>query len=69
MSWASMCDSILSHVLTHVIPIVKSNKFEFCNACQLGKLHQFSFKSSALKTIAPFELINSELTTCDKLQD
>ncbi|KAM6588273.1 hypothetical protein CsatA_010878 [Cannabis sativa] len=33
----------------------------FCNACQYGKLHQFTFLSSQHSTTTPFEIIHTDL--------
>ena len=35
--------------------------FEFCNACQQGKLHKFHFSTSEIKTKQPLELIHTNL--------
>ena len=33
----------------------------FCDACQYGKMHQASFPSTPLHTIAPFQIIHSDV--------
>lgn len=40
---------------------VFSNKIDFCNAYQYGKLHQFSFPLSQLKSTAPFQIVHSDV--------
>ena len=44
-----------------VQPNVKCNDPTFCDACQIGKLHQFTFKPTINKTTLPFELIFSDV--------
>ena len=34
-------------------------KFEFCDACQLGKLYQFHFSANEIKSKHPLELIHT----------
>lgn len=52
---------VLHKVLSIVHPTIKCNSISFCEACKIGKLHQFSFKLSINKTTAPFELLYSDV--------
>uniref|UniRef100_A0A803NGE1 Retrovirus-related Pol polyprotein from transposon TNT 1-94 n=1 Tax=Cannabis sativa TaxID=3483 RepID=A0A803NGE1_CANSA len=52
---------ILNKVLSQVVPHAKCNQLAFCNACQIGKLHQFSFKATKNKTVQPFQLVLTDV--------
>lgn len=49
--------AVLAKVLSSIDPSIKCNKFNFCDACKIGKMHQFSFKPSNNNTSAPFEIV------------
>ena len=40
---------------------VNNSSIDFCDACQYGKLHQFHFPVTDIKTRAPLELIHTDL--------
>ena len=52
---------IMNKVLSIVSPHSHCNTLPFCDACQLGKLHQFSFKNTSNNTTSAFELIHSDV--------
>ena len=41
--------------------VVNTHSLSFCDACQYGKLHQFHFPVTEIKTRAPLELIHADL--------
>ncbi|KAH9682071.1 retrovirus-related pol polyprotein from transposon RE2 [Citrus sinensis] len=43
------------------LPLDSKQKLEFCNTCQLGKLHQFHFSATEIKSKNPLELIHTDL--------
>ena len=51
---------ILNKIL-HSMSISPSSHHMFCDACKLGKLHQESFLSIAVKTNKPLQLIHSDV--------
>ena len=52
---------ILAKTLSCISPSLTCKSSNFCDACQLGKMHQFSFKPSNNNTTAPFELVHSDV--------
>ena len=68
----SLFHNRIGHPSKHVVQTLLSNncitftgdnkqKLEFCNACQLGKLHQFHFSATDIKLKYPLELIHTDL--------
>ncbi|KAH9705793.1 retrovirus-related pol polyprotein from transposon RE1 [Citrus sinensis] len=68
----SLLHNRLGHPSKHVLQTLLRNncitftcdnkqKLEFCNACQLGKLHQFHFSATDIKSKYPLELIHTDL--------
>ncbi|KAH9659677.1 hypothetical protein KPL70_023950 [Citrus sinensis] len=68
----SLLHNRLGHPSKHVVQTLLRNncitfigdnkqKLEFCNACQLGKLHQFHFSATDIKSKYPLELIHTDL--------
>lgn len=53
--------SVFSRVMHVISPSIKATTVPFCDACQLGKMHQFAFKSSINKTTHAFQLIHSDV--------
>lgn len=62
----------LGHLSKHVIHIVLKNNcmasecdnkqvVEFCDACQLGKLHKFHFLTTKIKSKYPLKLIHTDI--------
>uniref|UniRef100_A0A803Q3J9 Integrase catalytic domain-containing protein n=1 Tax=Cannabis sativa TaxID=3483 RepID=A0A803Q3J9_CANSA len=51
----------LVQVLAQVCPQIRCKEVDFCDACQLGKMHQFTFKPTANKTVSPFEIIHTDI--------
>ncbi|KAH9805863.1 retrovirus-related pol polyprotein from transposon RE1 [Citrus sinensis] len=69
---ANMLHNRLGHPSKHVIQTILRNNclmsanvsksnFIFCDACQLGKLHQLHFPATEIKTKYPLELIHTDL--------
>ena len=52
---------VLSHVLKSLKCIKNCPKLNFCNDCNVAKLHQFNFTPLNTKSTAPFDLIVSDL--------
>ncbi|KAH9648420.1 retrovirus-related pol polyprotein from transposon RE1 [Citrus sinensis] len=68
----SLLHNRLGHPSKHVVQTLLRNscinissdnkqQLEFCNACQLGKLHQFHFSATEIKSKNPLELIHTDL--------
>ena len=69
---ANVLHNRLGHPSKHVIQIILMNNcllsvqinksnFHFCDAYQLGKLHQLHFLATEIKTKCPLELIHTDL--------
>ena len=55
---------VLKQVLQRInVPLMSSsqNSELFCEPCQLGKLHQFSYPSVPLKTTKPLQIVHSDV--------
>lgn len=52
---------VLNKVMSIVWPTMKCNSSLFCDACQYGKLHHFSFKQSINTSSQPFDLVFSDV--------
>ncbi|KAH9781043.1 retrovirus-related pol polyprotein from transposon RE2 [Citrus sinensis] len=68
----SLLHNRLGHPSKHVVQTLLRNscinitcnnkqKLEFCNACQLGKLYQFHFSATKIKSKHPLELIHTDI--------
>ena len=55
---------ILSHVIKACSSFKLDNKnktFDFCDACQIGKMHKLHFPTTAIKTKSPLEILHTDL--------
>ena len=55
---------ILNHVIKTCSSFILDNKnttFNFCDACQIGKMHQLHFPASDIKTKFPLEILHTNL--------
>ena len=52
---------VLCKVLSSVNPSLSVKECSFCDACQIGKLHQIVFKPSINKSVHAFDLIYSDV--------
>ncbi|KAL9431979.1 hypothetical protein AB3S75_027064 [Citrus x aurantiifolia] len=55
---------ILNHVIKTCSSVILDNKnttFNFCDACQIGKMHQLHFPATDIKTKFPLEILHIDL--------
>ena len=52
---------VLKSILSSLAPHYPISVPEFCDACQYGKMHQFPFYFTGIKTKAPLELVHTDL--------
>lgn len=56
------CNRVLSEVLKNCnIKVPAQDNFDFCEACQLGKVHKLPFKNSDSRALEPLDLIHSDV--------